>query len=113
MVIKYLVSGEGAVMNFERVIGLWNLPEYSICCMFPFAQDSVQCETDLLSCLFFFVCVFPYFPREQYVDVYIDYYLNKSVEKQFQAFATGFHRVCGGKVLVSDYFALLNDKCLV
>ena len=39
--------------------------------------------------------------REQYVDVYIDYYLNKSVEKQFEAFATGFHRVCGGKVLVS------------
>lgn len=37
--------------------------------------------------------------REQYVDVYIDYYLNKSVEKQFEAFCTGFHRVCGGKVM--------------
>ncbi|KAK2560307.1 putative E3 ubiquitin-protein ligase HERC4 [Acropora cervicornis] len=37
--------------------------------------------------------------RQEYVDLYIDYYLNKSVEKQFQAFATGFHRVCGGKVL--------------
>ncbi|XP_068736455.1 probable E3 ubiquitin-protein ligase HERC4 isoform X1 [Montipora capricornis] len=37
--------------------------------------------------------------RQEYVDVYIDYYLNKSVEKQFQAFSTGFHRVCGGKVL--------------
>lgn len=37
--------------------------------------------------------------RVQYVDVYIDYYLNKSVEKQFEAFAQGFHRVCGGKVM--------------
>ena len=31
----------------------------------------------------------------------MDYYLNKSVSKQFEAFATGFHRVCGGRVLVS------------
>ncbi|XP_078383332.1 putative E3 ubiquitin-protein ligase HERC4 isoform X2 [Oculina patagonica] len=37
--------------------------------------------------------------RQQYVDVYMDYYLNKSVEKQFDAFSIGFHRVCGGKVL--------------
>ncbi|CAH3029533.1 unnamed protein product [Porites evermanni] len=37
--------------------------------------------------------------RQQYVDVYIDYYLNKSVDKQFHAFSMGFHRVCGGKVL--------------
>ena len=68
-------------------------------------------ETIQLPWLFF--VFFPYFRRQQYVDVYIDYYLNKSVEKQFQAFATGFHRVCGGKVMVSDYFALLNGKCLV
>ena len=39
--------------------------------------------------------------RDEYVDVYIDYYLNKSVQKQFEAFSIGFHRVCGGKVLVS------------
>ena len=45
--------------------------------------------------------------RVQYVDVYIDYYLNKSVEKQFEAFAQGFHRVCGGKVMVGASAALL------
>ena len=38
--------------------------------------------------------------REQYVEVYIDYYLNTSVKRQFEAFSSGFHRVCGGKVLV-------------
>lgn len=50
-----------------------------------------------------------FFPvsRVQYVDVYIDYYLNKSVEKQFEAFAQGFHRVCGGKVMVGASAALL------
>ena len=41
------------------------------------------------------------------MDVYIDYYLNKSVEKQFEAFAQGFHRVCGGKVMVGASVALL------
>ncbi|XP_031558665.1 probable E3 ubiquitin-protein ligase HERC4 isoform X2 [Actinia tenebrosa] len=40
--------------------------------------------------------------REQYVDAYIDYNLNKSVHKQFEAFSMGFHRVCGGRVL--DFF---------
>ena len=48
-----------------------------------------------------------FFSRVQYVDVYIDYYLNKSVEKQFEAFAQGFHRVCGGKVMVGASAALL------
>ena len=52
------------------------------------------------------VVFFP-FSRVQYVDVYIDYYLNKSVEKQFEAFAQGFHRVCGGKVMVGASAALL------
>ncbi|EDO34592.1 predicted protein [Nematostella vectensis] len=37
--------------------------------------------------------------REQYVELYIDYYLSKAVDKQFEAFFTGFHRVCGGHVL--------------
>lgn len=49
--------------------------------------------------------------RQEYVDLYIDYYLNKSVEKQFQAFATGFHRVCGGKVLVSKNVA--NSQAII
>lgn len=37
--------------------------------------------------------------RKEYVDAYIDFIFNKSVEQQFQAFSTGFHKVCGGKVL--------------
>lgn len=40
-----------------------------------------------------FVC------RQQYVDLYVDYILNKSVETQFKAFHKGFHNVCGGRVL--------------
>ena len=73
----------------------------------------------IVLCVEFFVCIvllstfriiwFFFFPvaRVQYVDVYIDYYLNKSVEKQFEAFAQGFHRVCGGKVMVGASAALL------
>lgn len=37
--------------------------------------------------------------KEEYVNAYIDYKLNSSVEKEFQAFSLGFHRVCGGIVL--------------
>ena len=38
---------------------------------------------------------------KQYVNAYIDYIFNKSVELPFNAFSTGFHHVCGSKVLVS------------
>lgn len=37
--------------------------------------------------------------KQQYVDLYVDYILNKSVESQFKAFYKGFHKVCGGRVL--------------
>lgn len=37
--------------------------------------------------------------RKEFVDLYIDYVLNKSVEKQYTAFHTGFKIVCGGPVL--------------
>ncbi|XP_070528774.1 probable E3 ubiquitin-protein ligase HERC4 isoform X3 [Cardiocondyla obscurior] len=37
--------------------------------------------------------------KQQYVDLYVDYVLNKSVETQFKAFHKGFHNVCGGRVL--------------
>lgn len=37
--------------------------------------------------------------RNRYVELYVDYVVNKSVEEQFKAFSTGFHRVCGGRVL--------------
>lgn len=41
------------------------------------------------------------FYRQEYIDAYVDYLFNKSVEDHFSAFSDGFHKVCGGKVLVS------------
>ncbi|XP_012283893.1 probable E3 ubiquitin-protein ligase HERC4 isoform X2 [Orussus abietinus] len=37
--------------------------------------------------------------KKQFVDLYVDYILNKSVESHFEAFHQGFHKVCGGRVL--------------
>ncbi|XP_063193685.1 probable E3 ubiquitin-protein ligase HERC4 isoform X1 [Chroicocephalus ridibundus] len=37
--------------------------------------------------------------RQDFVDAYVDYIFNKSVDSLFSAFYTGFHKVCGGKVL--------------
>ncbi|XP_076173074.1 HECT and RLD domain containing E3 ubiquitin ligase 4 isoform X2 [Ptiloglossa arizonensis] len=37
--------------------------------------------------------------KQQFVDLYVDYVLNKSVESHFQEFYKGFHKVCGGRVL--------------
>jgi E3 ubiquitin-protein ligase HERC4 len=37
---------------------------------------------------------------KQYVNAYVDYIFNKSVEMPFTAFNQGFHHVCGSKVLV-------------
>lgn len=37
--------------------------------------------------------------REEYVKLYCDYVLNKSVERLYAAFHAGFHKVCGGRVL--------------
>ena len=39
---------------------------------------------------------------KQYVNAYIDYIFNKSVELPFSSFNTGFHHVCGSKVLVNN-----------
>lgn len=36
---------------------------------------------------------------KQYVNAYIEYIFNKSVEVAFTAFNSGFHHVCGSKVL--------------
>ena len=36
---------------------------------------------------------------KHYVNAYIDFIFNKSVEQAFNAFSTGFHHVCGSKVL--------------
>ncbi|BFZ17845.1 hypothetical protein BsWGS_20882 [Bradybaena similaris] len=35
----------------------------------------------------------------EYINLYVDYLLNKSVKTQFDAFSEGFHNVCGGVVL--------------
>nr|XP_031849691.1 probable E3 ubiquitin-protein ligase HERC4 isoform X1 [Nomia melanderi] len=37
--------------------------------------------------------------KKQFVDLYVDYILNKSVERHFKEFYKGFHKVCGGRVL--------------
>lgn len=37
--------------------------------------------------------------RKEFVDLYVDFILNKSVNKHFTGFYNGFHKVCGGKVL--------------
>ncbi|XP_070545224.1 probable E3 ubiquitin-protein ligase HERC4 isoform X2 [Ptychodera flava] len=37
--------------------------------------------------------------RNEYVNAYVDFQLNKSVWEQFDAFSDGFIRVCGGRVL--------------
>lgn len=44
------------------------------------------------------------FPLE-YVQLYIDFLLNKSIEKPFAAFYHGFHSVCASDaIMVSNYF---------
>lgn len=37
--------------------------------------------------------------RAEYVDLYVDHILNKSIERQYDAFHKGFHMVCNGEVL--------------
>jgi hypothetical protein len=38
--------------------------------------------------------------RQQYVDAYINFLLNESVQVPYNAFHDAFHHVCGGRVLV-------------
>lgn len=37
--------------------------------------------------------------RQEYVDLYVNYILNNSVERHYRAFHDAFHKVCGGRVL--------------
>jgi len=37
--------------------------------------------------------------RQEYVDLYVDYVLNKSVKRQFDAFERGFKKVCAGAAM--------------
>ena len=36
----------------------------------------------------------------EYVDLYVDYILNKSIYRQFAAFYHGFHSVCASNALI-------------
>jgi hypothetical protein len=38
-------------------------------------------------------------PNLEFVDLYVDYLLNISIERMFSAFSAGFHLVCGADVL--------------
>lgn len=42
--------------------------------------------------------------RREFVEAYIGYLFNQSVDPAFQAFSNGFLKVCGGQVLVSVIF---------
>lgn len=42
------------------------------------------------------------FYRKEFVDAYLDYVLNKSVEKVFEEFRRGFYKVCDPDVV--DFF---------
>ncbi|XP_034946431.1 probable E3 ubiquitin-protein ligase HERC4 isoform X2 [Chelonus insularis] len=37
--------------------------------------------------------------KKEFVNLYVDYIFNKSVESHFNAFYKGFHKVCGGRIL--------------
>jgi ubiquitin-protein ligase E3 A len=37
--------------------------------------------------------------KEEYVDLLIDFLMNKSIEKMFKSFEKGFNKCCGGEVL--------------
>lgn len=37
--------------------------------------------------------------KQEYVDLYVDFIMNKSVETQYRSFSEGFLKVCGGRVL--------------
>ncbi len=47
--------------------------------------------------------------RKEYVDALVDYTFNKAVKDQFQAFNEGFHKVTGGRVLVSIFITPPNS----
>ena len=48
--------------------------------------------------------------RQDYVNAYVKYVLTDAVKEPFEAFASGFLRVCGGKVLVGG---MLKDAVAI
>jgi ubiquitin-protein ligase E3 A len=51
--------------------------------------------------------------RQEYVDLYVDHILNKSVSKQYDAFHKGFHLVCGGEMMKTLMFRWQELQLLV
>jgi len=49
--------------------------------------------------------------RQEYVDLYVDYVLNRSVQSQFESFNRGFQKVCGGVAL--DIFEAKELELLI
>lgn len=37
--------------------------------------------------------------RREFVELYVDFWLNRSIHSQFEAFAKGFLMLCGGPAL--------------
>jgi hypothetical protein len=48
--------------------------------------------------------------RVQFVEAYVGWLLGGSIKDQFAAFASGFHRVCGGPALSLFRCALAGAK---
>jgi hypothetical protein len=46
--------------------------------------------------------------RQEYVDLYINYVMEKSVEVQFGSFERGFRKVCGGTIIIILFMINLN-----
>jgi E3 ubiquitin-protein ligase HECTD2 len=42
--------------------------------------------------------------RKEYVDLYVDFLLNKSIYQQFKAFYFGFHSVCASNAVIVTKF---------
>lgn len=62
--------------------------------------NSFICRTDLIGVICVCVCDILFFHcRAEFVELYIDFVLNKSVETQFDGFYAGFMKVCGGQVM--------------
>ena len=56
----------------------------------------------------------PLLYRQQYVDLLVDYRLNKSIKQQYEKFEEGFYSVCNRQFLMvcekpNFYFNLYND----
>jgi hypothetical protein len=91
-IISSEVKGSNSVLNCLIVKPLF----LSIADNVLNAYTIPSCFRGLIAC----GCCF----REKYVEAYLDYVFNTSVQAQFKAFNEGFHKVCGGRVLVSGGF---------